>query len=103
MKESEEKKPKNKQEFNRKLINEYIPYELWTFYRLRQYAELQAVGELDIIDHIMMMEKVSEQEAFKLCLDLLKYVSRERANIVEFVREMTSEDRNLDLDHFKNS
>ncbi len=99
----EEKKSKNKQEFNRKLINEYIPYELWIFYRLRQYAELQAVGQLDIINHIMMIEKVSEQEAFKLCLDLLKYVSRERSNIVEFVREMTSEERNLDLDHFKNS
>jgi hypothetical protein len=97
----QEKKPKSKQEFNRTLINKYLPYELWVFYKLRRYAQMQAAGELDIIDQIMFIEGISEGEAFQQCISLLKHASQERARIVEFVQDVTSRDVDLDIHHFR--
>ena len=95
------KKSKNKHEFNRALINEYLPYELWMFYKLRRYAQMQQAGELDIINQIMFTEQVSEGEAFQQCIELLKHASNERSRIVEFVRDVTSRDVDLDIHHFR--
>ena len=51
-----EQDPKTKQTFQRELINEHLPYELLAFCTVRYYGELQAAGELDIIDLIMFVE-----------------------------------------------
>lgn len=99
--ENQEKKPLKKGEFNRALINEYLPYELLIFCKLREYAEMQADGKLDIINLLMFVEQVSEAEAFEQCIDLLKHASKERARIVEFVRDVTSRDIDLDIHHFR--
>lgn len=93
--------PKNKAAFNRALINDYLPYELLVFYKLREYAQLQALGKLDIINLIMFVEDKSEGEAFEDCIALLRQAQEERANIVDFVRDVTSRDIDLDIHHFR--
>ena len=98
---NQEKKPKKKGEFNRALINDYMPYELLIFCKLREYAELQALGKLDIINLIMFIEDVSEGEAFVDCIGILKEANAKNANIVAFVQDVTSRDVDLDIHHFR--
>ena len=93
--------PTNKQEFNRALINDYLPYELLVFYKLREYAQMQALGQLDIIKILMFVEDISEAEAFEECIKVLKLSNRKHANIVSFVQDVTTRDVDLDIHHFR--
>ena len=73
------KMKKLKQEFKRNLINEQIPYELIALSTLRYYAALQAAGQLDIVEHVMRIERITEQEAIDKCLAIFKAVSDEKS------------------------
>jgi hypothetical protein len=96
---SEEKK--SKKEFNRALINDYLPFELLVFYKLREYAMMQGLGQLDVINLLMFIEGLSEAEAFEECIKVLKLCNRKYANIVSFVQDVTTRDVDLDIDHFR--
>ena len=98
----EQKKPKKgKKEFNRALINDLLPYELLVFYKLRQYALMQATGKLDIVNLIMFIEDKSEEEVYEECIQLLKLSNARHAKVVEFVRDTTTRDVDLNIYHFR--
>ena len=98
------KAPKNKSEFNRQLINEQIPYELIALSTLRYYAALQAAGQLDIIEQMMNIERITEQEAIDKCMSIFKAVSEKQAKFSQLYIDLTSPD-NLSgmFDAFKNN
>ena len=81
----------NKNEFQRKLINDHIPYELIALSTLRYYAALQEAGQLDIVEHVMRIERISEQEAVDKCMNIFKAVSEKQfkfsASYVELLRQ----------------
>ena len=83
--------PKNKNEFKRKLINDHIPYELIALSTLRYYAALQEAGQLDIVEHVMRIERITEQEAVDKCMNIFKAVSEKQskfsASYVELLRQ----------------
>lgn len=95
--------PNNKQQFQRELINEHLPYELLAFCTVRYYGELQAAGALDIIDLLMFIEGLSEQEALDKCLQILKQTSERRSKIVQYSADLMRQDMSGLFDHFKNN
>lgn len=96
------KKPqKSKKEFNRALINDLLPYELLVFYKLREYAQLQAIGKLDIVKLVMFIEEKSEGAVIEECIQLLRLSNDRHAKVVEFVRDVTTRDVDLNIHHFR--
>lgn len=92
---------KNKHEFNRELINQHFPYELFAFYTLRHYAQLQEEGKLDIINLFMFVEGLSEAEAYEKALFILKLLNAQQISLVASLRELTSRDVDLEVEHFR--
>lgn len=80
MKDKNQQK-KDKNAFKRKLINEYIPYELIALATLRYYASLQEVGQLDIVEHVMRIEKINEAKAIDRCMSIFKTVSTKQSKL----------------------
>jgi hypothetical protein len=80
--------PKNKSDFKRQLINEQISYELIALSTMRYYAALQAAGQLDIVEQMMNIERITEQEAIDKCLAIFKAVSAEKSKHVEYYLDL---------------
>ncbi|MGH1338009.1 MAG: hypothetical protein ACRBFS_17945 [Aureispira sp.] len=89
--------PKNKSEFNRELINEHIPYELIALATLRYYAALQESGQLDIVEHMMNIERITEQEAIDKCMSIFKAVSEKQSKFSQLYIDLTSPDNLSEL------
>jgi hypothetical protein len=83
--------PSEKSAFQRKLINEHIPYELIALSTLRYYSALQEAGQLDIVELMMQIEQISEQEAVDKCMNIFKAVSEKQskfsASYVDLLRQ----------------
>ena len=92
MKNDNKEFPKNKSDFKRQLINEQISYELIALSTMRYYAALQAAGQLDIVEQMMNIERITEQEAIDKCLAIFKAVSDKQAKFSQLYVDLTSPD-----------
>jgi len=94
---------KSKQEQRRHPLNHHLPYELYAFATVRYYAELQALGLLDIVGLIMYIEGLSEMEAMARCLGLLHETNEERFKFVQQSLELLQQGPDFNINHNRNN
>ncbi|MGH1339693.1 MAG: hypothetical protein ACRBFS_26480 [Aureispira sp.] len=97
------KNRKNKSDYKRKLVNEHVPYELYVFATLRYYAELQAMGKLDLVEHVMRIEELQEQEAIDKCMEVLKRVRDKESSAISNCTDLLRQDMSGLFDWIQNN
>ena len=97
------KESKHKSEYKRKLVNEHVPYELYVFATLRYYAQLQAIGKFDLVEHVMRIEELHEQEAIDKCMEILKLVRDRESSAIANCSDLMRQDMSGLFDWIQNN
>ena len=76
----------------RQLINQHLPYEIYTYATARYYGQLQEIGAIDVVDIMMHIEELEEEVAIARCLQMLKDLQSTRADFVAILDKLLRPD-----------